>query len=122
MKEIHQLRRMFISDLTRIPYFIDTKSLKHKTIFEFLQIIIRIISRLSSPSILSERTIKLYNDQTEECITQMLELAKDDEILELELSWYILSLLEKYEEKALELELYEVCENIKRYKSIYNAA
>jgi hypothetical protein len=122
MKAIDQLRKLFLNDLRKIPYFINTKSAKHKAIFDYLQIIIRVLSRLSNESVLSQRTIKEYNDQTEECIRQMLELAKDDEILELELSWYILDLLDKYEQRALELELYEVCENIKRYKTIYNAA
>lgn len=119
MKPLTEFRNLFIKDISMIPYFIDTKLPAHRQIWANLQSIIKVLSRLSNETILTEKQIKNYANQTEELINYILDDSGTYDILEIELSWYILQLLEQYEEKALELELYEQCENIKRYKKIY---
>jgi len=118
MKAVEELRSHFYDDLKNIPYFIDTRSNRHKNIWSILQIVIRIISRLSNEQILTDKKIQTYIDQTNECVVLILNSIDDPE-LEIEISHYILTLLEKYEQMALDMELYEVCSNISRYKKLY---
>lgn len=119
MKQITLLRNEFMKDITKIPYFIDGKSSLHKNIWEHLQMIVRIISKLSSEAILPQTTIERLILSTSQYLYYINELNKDARIIDFEIAHYILSLIEKYEEIALDLELYEVCENLKNYKSIY---
>jgi hypothetical protein len=119
MAPIEQLRREFIYDLQRVPYFIDGKVSFHKMIWENLQYLIRLMSRLTNETILPDHKINSILLETEVCLYTIHELNKKALITDIELSYYILSLLEKYEDKAVDLELYEVCENILRYKTKY---
>lgn len=115
---INIVRDLIVDDITRIPYFINTKSESSKNVWSYLQFILRALSKLTNENVLSDKKVQDYNDQIQECI-ELILLTLDNDELEIEISYYILSRIERYEAKALELELYEVCANFTKFKKLY---
>lgn len=116
---ISSLRQLIIEDIKSIPYFIDPKKPNHYDIWILLQLVIRIISKTVDKCILEPILIKLINDQIRSCTDSILELVEED-IMEIEISAFISEKIDKYYDLSLELELYEVCENLKKLRKIYN--
>jgi hypothetical protein len=119
MNELNKIRNFYAADIIKIPYFIDTKSPSHRNIWRDLQSITRILSKLIDKHILTDKQILEHKENVDYFMFHIFESEGITDVLEVELSWYIISLIETYELKALDLELYEVCENLKRYKKIY---
>ena len=120
IKPIDKLRQVMIKDIKSIPYFIETTLSSHADIWASLQLIIRIISKMTTESILTDRRVGVYHDQVQECIEYILDIA-DSDLLEMEISLFLDKRLETYESKALELELYEVCSNLQKFRKLYES-
>jgi hypothetical protein len=118
IKPIDNLRTLMIKDIKSIPYFIDPTILGHADIWMSLQLIIRILSKMTTESILTDRRIQIYHDQIQDSINYIL-LNIDQDIMQMEVSYYIEKRLQEYEAKSLELELYEVCSNLQKFRKLY---
>lgn len=118
MKPIEQVRNLITKDLGQLPYFINTSSELSKNTWSYLKFILRIISKLTNDRVLSDTKVSEYNSDVQEAITLMIDGLSDDSYI-VDISVYLSACMECYENKALELELYEVCENFKKFKILY---
>lgn len=114
MKNQDILIEDILKDIETIPLFIDGK--KHLTIWRLMQSVLYSILKLTKQVFLTENQVRKIHKEIEEnlcfiCIvdeTEMYEAVKS----------YLIERLDEYYEKALELELYETVQNIKKYWAI----
>ena len=107
-------------DIYTIPPFINGKSFLHKEIYNQLQIILRIFGRILRNDILSKSQLKSISDDMDAHIENLATMitnlkTKDIDVMEFEITMYLETLLSKYKEIAIENEMYEVAENIKKF-------
>src|ERR1035437_3412697 len=110
MTNIEKLRRLITKDIETIPYFIDTKNIRGKHIWESLQLLLRIMSKLTNEKVLTDKKINDYIQMTADTSLVLVE-AIDNDLLEIEISQYIMDRLDFYQEMSIELELFEVTQN-----------
>ena len=107
-------------DIYTIPPFINGKSFLHKVIYNQLQMILRIFGRILRNDILSKSQLKSISDDMDAHIENLATIitnlkTKECDVMEFEITMYLETLLGKYKEIAIENEMYEVAENIKKF-------
>lgn len=117
-ENIDYIKKLIVKDLKDVPYFIDLKKEVHKSTWSTIQLFIRIFSKLLVNNFLSDRKIKDYINLANDAILHLLNITQED-VMEIEISHFILELMESYEEAALRLELYECVQNISKFRKLF---
>ena len=118
IKSLNKLRKEMVSDVSTIPDFIDTYSEVGRDQWELIKYIIRVISKLTENRILSTYSIQQRSNEANEVVEHLLDITTDNYIFLL-IFEMILDCLEKYTMRCLELELYEVAENIRKFNIFF---
>jgi hypothetical protein len=115
MKNIEILRKEIVKDITEIPPFLDGN---HLDIWVEVQIILRLISKLTNEKVLTQTKIRIISEQVNSRVDLLLEISRDINI-DIHISNYIDKCIKKYLNFAINNELYEICQNIKNFKKLY---
>jgi hypothetical protein len=116
--ELVSIRDTMLKDISSVPYWVDTKKIEDVEVWNCVRSIISIISKCTAPRILTERTINNYIFEVNEYILDITLLAIEESI-EIESSHFVINAIEKYLQLAVELEQYEICENLFNFKKKY---
>lgn len=101
-----------------MPIFFDDESLEHKQVWNLTQQIFNELSKLCSTEILpksSVHQIALNIEMISRCIND----TSNDCDINKKIYNLIYNNIEKYIEESLELELYEITENLNNLKNVY---
>lgn len=115
MTPVEQLRRMIQEDMTELPDFINTLKASDRNIWVHLQSILKVISRLTNETILSEKKISEYKELLLDLRYNIEEYISDED-QEDDIDNFIIEKLYTYEAIALSQEMYEICENVRRFR------
>ena len=118
MDQLDYVKKLIVKDLKDVPYFIDLKKESNKNSWSTIQLFIRIFSKLLVNNFLSDRKINDYVIMSNDCIIHLLNIT-NEELMEIEISHFIMSFIESYERVALRLELFECVSNISKFRKMY---
>lgn len=114
IEDLNRLRKEMVNDVTNIPDFIDTKTETGRAQWELIKYIIRVISKLTENRILPVSVIYQRNNEVSAAMDHLIEITTDNFIFLL-IFEMILNSIEKYIMRCLDMELYEVAENIRKF-------
>ncbi|NBO22675.1 hypothetical protein EBU94_04960, partial [bacterium] len=100
-----------------IPSFISGRKFTHKKCFDISQDIFDYIKILYSPKILMDMDINKVYYQVMNCINEMLDI---DSSVGINYYRFIFDMSEFYMERAIENEIFEIAENLKRFIELDN--
>ena len=120
MKPIDELRNIIKSEAGRIPDFVNVAETHSKMISLNLKEIYVLISKLTNENILSTNSINVILNRVDDVIDEILDLVHYEPDIQITLSNLIIDCIERYKVIAIELELYEVAENLTAFEERYN--
>ena len=117
MMEIQkELIMNFLSDANVIPDFISNRKFTHKKCYEISYYIFKELKILLSPEVLKEKDVKkIYSD----VLGFINEIFDVDPSIGMEYFIMISEITEFYRIQAVNSELYEVAENLKKFIDLY---
>ncbi|NBW79609.1 MAG: hypothetical protein EBR27_11450 [Betaproteobacteria bacterium] len=112
-----ELVHNFMENTKIIPSFISGRKFTHKKCFDISQDIFDYIKILYSPKILMDMDINKVYYQVMNCINEMLDI---DSSVGINYYRFIFDMSEFYMERAIENEIFEIAENLKRFIELDN--
>jgi hypothetical protein len=111
------VRKEIDSRLKYLPDWIDTKSFKHKQVWDLIEYSHEILFILIVNMILSNKAIKSISKRFDEFMTEMCDILDGE--LQILLNIYFMSVVEYMTLVCLENEEYEAATNLRNFNSLY---